>query len=566
MRETSRRFLGTASCRALLGAAALLPFLASPGLGQALPKKVTGRLIQGASTRIADPKLAHGGVHLRYFLKPASGRWRVIAEVLQGAAVIRTLNDSVVHGSTSAIKLFWDGRNGTGVFVDPGDYTVRISAPDSGSGPLLYPVTIVRLGITEIEARPNGGTNEWQMVYFRKATTYAFYATPAIHEYLSIKDTGEVSDLDLNDGSPRPAVPVHAATHEPVMEGANYEDDEYNYPLCYLINTQPILELTFGAEGTSAATGTAVPAGYPVPGYEIRARGEDGDGAWTSTVTSIAPGSRAEFTGPALPNEAMRSDVDVTWRWQYRATGAAEWLAVPGSFATAHRFYTIVAAPQFASGASGTQYSGPWVEVAEYLNTWRIGLVKRALNQATTNEVMVLGIFGQQGALPTAIEGVCYDCPIMGGDGGATHYYSFGTTTMDLSALLNNHAKGKYVNCSDCAGTSSVMIAMVGVTNVKMVMLGYMNLKAIWGIGCPGYTLNLWGSSHAFSYHHIITRDNATHVSDACMCVDEDGSPTTLPGTPGYNCDRIWTGTSGYMYLAASNNVSKTVETLPKLK
>ncbi len=566
MRETSSRFVATASCRALLGAAALLLLLAPAAPGRALPKKVTGRLIPGAYTRIADPKLAHGGVHVRYFLKPATGRWRVIAEVLQGAAVIRTLSDSVVHGSASAIKLFWDGKNGGGAFVDPGDYTIRIRAPESGSAPLLYPVNIVRLGITEIEARPNGGTNEWQMVYFRKSTTYAFYATPAIHEYLSVKDTGEVSDLDLNDGSPRPAVPVHTATHEPVMEGANYDDDEYNYPLCYLVNTQPVLELTFGAEGTSALTAAPVPAGYPVSGYEIRVQGEDSEGAWTGTTTSITPGGTALLTGPALPSEAMRTDVGVTWRWQYRATGAAEWLDVSGSFTTAHRFYTIVNAPQFASGASGTQYSGPWVEVAEYLNSWRIGLVKRAVDQATTNQVMVLGIFGQQGGLPTAIEGVMYDCPIVGGDGGATHYYSFGTVTMDLSALLNAHAKGKYVNCSDCAGLSSSMIAMLGVVNVKMVMLGYMNLKAIWGIGCPGYTLNLWGGSHAFSYHHIITRDNATHVSDACMWVDEDGSPTTLPGTPGYNHDRLWTGTSGYMYLAASNNVTKTVEVLPKLK
>ena len=88
----------------------------------------------------------------------------------------------------------------------------------------------------------------------------------------------------------------------------------------------------------------------------------------------------------------------------------------------------------------------------------------------------------------------------------------------------------------------------------------------IWGIGCPDYTLNLWGSGHSFSYHHIMTRDQAVHVSDACMWLDEDGDPDSLPGRPGYNHDRPWDGfTSGYNQLSSTNNVTKTLNPLPEI-
>ena len=101
-----------------------------------------------------------------------------------------------------------------------------------------------------------------------------------------------------------------------------------------------------------------------------------------------------------------------------------------------------------------------------------------------------------------------------------------------------------------------------------MLRLGYMNLRAIWGIGCPGYTLDLWGgtSSHAFGYHHIITRNGGTNVSDACMWLDEDGDPDTLPGTPGYNHDRYWGGATGYNTLSSTNNVTRTLDPLPEVE
>jgi hypothetical protein len=92
-----------------------------------------------------------------------------------------------------------------------------------------------------------------------------------------------------------------------------------------------------------------------------------------------------------------------------------------------------------------------------------------------------------------------------------------------------------------------------------------MTLRSIWGIGSPGYTTDLWGGSHGFSYHHIATRDDGLHVIDSCMQLDEDGNPSSVPGVPGWNHDRLWDGPGGYDDLSATNTVTKTLQALPGL-
>jgi len=107
----------------------------------------------------------------------------------------------------------------------------------------------------------------------------------------------------------------------------------------------------------------------------------------------------------------------------------------------------------------------------------------------------------------------------------------------------------------------------MGVPNVQMMHLGSMKLRAIWGIGTNEYTLDLWknggGAGHGFSYHHIVTRDGGVNISDACLCVDEDGNPDALPGLPGWNHDRDW---NNYEALLAKANISWYLDPLPKIQ
>ena len=517
------------------------------------------------STAIADPKLSGASIDIAYSLGPVGEPALVEVLVYSGDRPVASVFSGPVTGSATPVTHSWDGRDSQGNWLDPGPYVVRIRAVQDGSpnpAVLSYGLAIVRLGITAIQAWGPQADTEWQMVYFMKGASYGFYGTPEIHEYLNVAEAGEVSDLDLDDGSPRPPAPLHTATASPPLEAGSYEDDRYNYPLCYRMGVQPRFAVTFGASATGAQ-GHPVGCGYPVAGYEIRALASDPAGSWTTSTTAISPGAKVVFDGPALPSRVTRTDRTVVWRWQYRELPQGAWADIPGTLSTAHRFYTILGKPVWATNASGTQYRGPWVEAAEWFHTWQQALGIPGANQEQVVATLIRGYFGGSENLTQPIEGVKYDCPIVGGDGGASRYYSSGST--QLSRLFNNHANGPYVNCSDVASTSAAMLGMLGVSNVRMFYLGSMSLKAIWGIGTPGYTMNLWGSSHSFTYHHIVTRDGGAHVSDACLSVDEDGSPATLPGTPGYNCDRPWSGVDGYNFLSSFNSVSTRVDPLPRL-
>lgn len=559
-------------CRALLVAGLVTLVLGLPLHGQKMAPSPSGP-VQNSWTvlaakhcpRVADPKLAGGQIPIQFFLMPVGKSYEVSIYVLKGVLYYRDIFATHLIGSKDPYTFHWDGKDNHGKFADPGDYTVVVKAKGSKEYIISFPVNIVRLGITEMDAYSDGGGNEWQMVYFMKGIGYEFYATPAICEYANFANIGEVSDLDFDDGTPRPPAALHQRTDEPVMDGADYATHCYNYPLCYRIDTLPVFEVTMGASCTSQQ-GYAIPCGYPIPGVEIRGLAEDETGAWTSTADNVVPGMEYEFTGHQLSSRATRIDRNVTWHWQYRLQGEESWIAVPGWLETHHRFYTVLNDPVWASGASGTQYAGPWVEVAEYLHTWSEALEFGTSDEAGVVKALVRGYFGQEASLTGAIEGVVYDTYTMGGDGGACHYYSFSGTTK-LSKLLNAHANGVYVNCSDVASTAAVMIGMFGVQDIQMVHLGYMDLRALWGIGCPDYTLNLWGGgSHAFSYHHIMTRDQGVHVSDACMWLDEDGNPDALPGIPGYNHDRPWADKRiGYDVLSASNTVKKSLDPLPHI-
>jgi hypothetical protein len=533
-------------------------------------------LSQVTCPRIADPKLDGATIPISYVLQPPGTRAHVQIDVMQNGQKIATLWSGEDVGSDIPRVHVWDGRvpptGGAimGAYVDPGSYTVEVVAGASNLEHVEVPLNIVRLGITEIEAQPTSGNNEWQMVYFRKGNTYAFYATPAIHEYYNVARPGEVADLDLDSGEPRPPASLWVATDTPPLDGDNYEDHQYNFPVCYLNGTPPTFEVTFGSTCVSSS-GTATDCGYPVAGYQIRCTARDQSGAWNTTGTDIRAGGKAPFVGsPLLPQNAMRLDRSITWAWQFHKVGEKNWQDISGQLVTNHRFYLTVGVPLFAA-TGDTQYTGPWVEAAEYAHRWRYALTSSKTGEAGLVDCFMKGFFGQNEHEPTAIEGVVYDCPSMGGDGGATHYYSFSGGYVRLSRLLNGHDLGKFVNCSDVASSSSAMLGMLGVQNVQMLRLGHMRLRAIWGIGTPDYTVDLWGNGYnEFSYHHIITRDGGDVVSDSCMWVDEDGDPDNLPGTPGYNADRPWNDPSGhghgYEELAAKDNVTKSLDPLPKLR
>lgn len=532
--------------------------------------------ITGASCpRVADPKLANARIDIAVAMSPASGMAEVNMTLLRAGAPLGAIWSGRVDCANTSFSHSWDGRlllppATVRKWVDNGAYQVLIDARKVSTGAtasVTLPLQIVRLGITEISALPAGPDTEWQMVYFKRGTAAGtfFYATPAIHEYLNVAGTGEVSDLDRNDGLPRPSVPVHTATASPLIEGTTYEDDAYNYPVCYIENVAPRFEVRFGATSTSAA-GTAIGAKYPVGGVLIRCRADSPLGPWTSLHSSISPGGSEVFVGPTLPYGFRCHDFSITWWFESSTDGGLTWARVAGHVATAHRLYTTLGIPRFG-GTTGVQYAGPWVEVADYARAWSAALGLDTPTPSLLTQVVIKGFGGQIGSLTTAIEGVRYDAYPLGGDGGASHYFQ-SSHSVQLSRWLDNHTNGVFVNCSDCASASSAMLGMLGLQTVQMNRLGSMTLRAIRGIGAPAYTLDLWGGGgHGFSYHHVVTRTAGQSICDACLWVDEDGSPMALPGSPGFNHDRPWAGTwASYMTLLATGPITFQLEPLPTLQ
>ena len=525
----------------------------------ARPVPPLARLVASEATRVADPKLVGGDARCAFRLLPSAASASAVAEVRAHGVAVRTLWSGTLIGGAAPTQVQWDGRDANGVRCNTGAYEFVVRSP--GLMMLELPLDLVRLGVTEIEAQDSpGADDEFQMVYFKKGTAYGFYATPAIHEYSDVARGSELSALDLDDGEPRAVVPVHADTAEPVLDGAAYDTTTFNYPLAYVRGATPRLELTFGASAT-AAGGTAMDVGYPLQGIELRVRCDQGTPLAGADL--VAPGGTALVDLAPLANEVGREDRAPSFHFEARLAGELDWRAIPGAQTIPLRFYTLLDAPRFKAGASGTQYSGPWVEVAEYFASWKNTLGLAAADQHGLTEVFVHGFFGQNGGIAHPIENVLYDTVTMGGDGGATHYFQDAGMNMRLSRLLNNHALGRFVNCTDNMGAATTMLSMLGAQSMRPLRLGFMDLRALWGIGAPGYTLDLWGGSHAFSYHHIVTDDNATTVSDTCMQLDGDGVPTALPSTPAWNVQRPWAGSSGYMNLAADNNVTKSLEQLP---
>lgn len=550
----------------LLRQSALLPCLLAI-FSTVVSAQSINSLGAGDRPAIADPKLANGEIPFSFSL-PATGAYQVTVNIVQSGTpnrLVRHLSSTSYTASGQLIQSEWDGKDQTGRFVEPGEYRIQITADGPTPSRLSYPVQIVRLGISELEAVSTAPVNEeWQMVYFRKGSVYEFYVTPSMAEYSNLAANGEIADLDLNNGLPRPSVALHTATDEPVMNGSEYEEFQYNYPLCYTKNASPSFEVKLG-ETCTPGNGVAGGVGYPVPGYELRLVAADSEGLWT-TADNIQPGVPVTINGPPLMDGVGREDRDMYWAFRYRKIGGnGTWHEVPGHIQTQHRYYTVHDEANWASGASGTRYSGPWVEVVDYMHQWAEGLSLDTSTDAGVVKTLIRGFFGQDGNIPTAIEGVVYDTYTYGGDGGASHYYNWSTSTIRLRKLLNGHDLGKYVNCSDVASSTSGMLAMLGIDDMRMFHIGYMSLNAIWGIGTDDYTMNLWGSGHSFSYHHIITRDFGIHVSDSCMWLDEDGNPRALPGTPGQSHDRPWSGTGGYNDLSCTNNPGTYVDPLPFL-
>ncbi len=509
------------------------------------------------TTRVADPKLPGGGASISFKLMQ-NGNANVIVEVLdESGRVVATVSQQAIHGQNEQINLFWDGRNETGDFVDLGVYSIRIREAAGQFAAVQYKLHVIRLGIVEVAALESvRGNDEFQMVYFMQGDEFRFFLTPSTHEFSLGAGANSVSDLDLDNGDPRPIPPIHEATNRPVMDGSGLATAGYNYPLCYQRDATPRLRITMGKSATSAS-GVSSQTVFPAGGHEIRLQAGLGT-AVLSTSPPIGGNRMVVIDGPRLPTSVTRIDHQIGFSWQYHVPETGRWVTIPGSLLIPLRFYTVLRGPQFEGERNGNQYKGPWVEVADHFFDWSRMAQQPIQDDHDLIFAFVKGFFGQSTHATQPFENIAYD--------PQTEFAKNGT--LDLSRLLNGDGNVRFANCVDVMATTLAMLSMMGAENLKGFATGGMDLRAVRAIGTPNYSLDLFGiaHSHSFDVHCVVSADNGATIIDACLQVDEDGNPDALPGMPGWNIKREFAGPQGYDILSSSNGLQKHEMQTPLLR
>ncbi|TET35380.1 MAG: hypothetical protein E3J72_11270 [Planctomycetota bacterium] len=469
-----------------------------------------------SAPKVFDPKMG-GGVtaDISYRVNPLGTTFDVTLTVVDDATSIevRRLLDAVsTPGGTTRVEV-WDGKNDSGDFVDPGTYKIVLNAVNAPSYDIWEEtyIFIVRLGIVGIQFVDNGlGGTEYQMMYhIRNTSKYTYYAIPDNQPEWSIgPNSGEVADLDVNDGQPRALPPLWPNLNSPPQDASDpsgVEDDCYNHPICYRRASVPKFILTLGTDAASDVTpGTAVGCGYPVAGLPIRiislgdtpeVPGANEDIAPAGTMTFVSNGS--------LPNGLYKTTISPTFRFEYNDGGT--WCPIPGQIVTAHTIYTIHDTPALTTSPSPTPPYLPWVRVVDMVVGWvNSNAAAGQIDSIVTNQT-------------NTFFGLLYDTAT-GAPGYTTPSFVF-----EMSNFIDDYDTSSFgrINCSDCACLVSTFANTVGI-NHQLQRLGISNpIPLNWMIPIGWDWQIPFGGD--FSFHCVVTRDNGDTVSDACCTLDTDG-------------------------------------------
>ncbi len=479
--------------------------------------------------KVYDPKLAAGvSMDVEYRVDPGHHSYDVTVRILDGTATeVRRLVDGQSTPGGKGYTVTWDGKDNSGNYVDPGDYDVLIEAvyqtlPAFSSQETVH---IVRLGVAGIEFVSNGaGSAEYQLMYHvRNSTPGTYYAIPDARAQWAIgPDSGDVADLDTDNGQPRSLPVLWTALNSPPQDGtdtAGVEDDNYNLPSCYERGARPKLQVSLGSNAASDVTpNTPLGCNYPVTGYPIRIVISEANPETAGANEGISPGGTVNFVAKtALSNAVQKNTLGYTFSFEYQ-DGLA-WVDIPGSISTTHTVYTIFDKPMLTDSATPVAPYLPWVKVVDIAVAWIDG-------PATEN-----GVCGTIVEQVNTFFGIQYDTNV-----GACHYTTGGLTshTMEMSDFIDDYDASTFttVNCSDCACLVSTFANTIGVDH-KYQILGYSTgsipLNYMIPIGHAAWVIPFSG---AFSYHAVPTKDEADTISDACCTLDNDSNPSSSPFTP----------------------------------
>ncbi len=463
---------------------------------------------------VADP-VSNPGEAAQVVLTLAAGDWRCdsMVEGLSGGTRWLETGASCPGGGSRAFN--WDLRDGEGQVVSPGVYTqvVRVRRGVQPVATIQTPIHVLRLGVTQlgVSAAEDGISQEVPLVYHRtNGERRNYYTVPGdLAEWsLPAPRAGE-SELDAALGVPREVTPPWEDLETPPVdeEGVPLESG-INLPSALVAGS--LVSLRAKAGHTALGLDGVVDAGLassPVPlrlaatGYSpSEPLGEDGEGVLVSLET------------PAPLVGRYPVSLGIWFEWQ---DGKGEWRKVGGVMAIPLVIYGMVGPSTVGEGApgGGGAYDA-WVEVVDQATGWVGGITRDPAEVAALLQ-----------------RGVLYDTELRYDTAsGASFYYDWSGPRFDLSAFLRRE-NGSVVNCSDCAGILATYANMMGCNLDYLTIESDFDLNFIRAIGVEEFTEYPFGEpwGGGFSYHAVVTPDDAETILDATLALDGDEDPLSAP-------------------------------------
>ena len=429
---------------------------------------------------------------LRVEARDQAGRARVLAET-----------DPVWD---EGLQLGFDGRDADDLPFDPGPVQLvgTLDCGELGSAVGTDMAYVLRLGLTSIDF---GGDD---------VAPLAFHRTGAATEALTLLDElpewslgeGGLADLDADDGSPR-ALP--AAWLDPAVPpwGAG-EPDVRSLPYAVVAGGTTELDVTFGEQAVSAATGLVIPA-----------EGERDGWAWLPEVHVTAdglaethpwrPGQTVTFTvSEAAPTSLGSSTESLTWRF------SVDGEELPGTLTTEHPRYVVVDLPTVPDGTGlGGSPAVAWIAALADVDEAVAGLeasdtvaIMDALREHLHHDPQL--VYDPSDAAYTDYSGT---------------YITWDWIGVDLGDWLDRN-DGVELYCHSLACVYSSLGNHLGLPT-EYVTLGI------------GFTTNLARAAgteswqrYGFNSHGIVTVDGGATVWDAAVDFDGDDDPASSPVEP----------------------------------
>ncbi len=434
-------------------------------------------------------------------LRGLPGVWSAeVADWSEGLTVDLVLRDGVGDslvvlaedlpvGAEARVEYEWDLRDGDGVALPVGSYSLEWTLSDPAGEPidlLDAPFQVVRTGVLTGVWGGSGSVDDVRvpLLWHRASGASSTW-----------DDGAEESAFQLDailtgEGADELPTQVPAVWESLRTPPTGWTDT--NLPQGYAYDSRPTLRLSLG---NSLGEAASLPWEARIDGWEVVA------------------GSVAEGTISFRKTEALAERLGVV-EGELSLVLSVEGEDV-STQALPYRVYALMGPATFSSS------SAPHLAWVEAIDGALRGMAEAEATDEAVLDALIEWIFLDLGLRYDTRSGASYYMSYSGWSSGRFSFSSFLDRT-----------NGSTINCSDCSGIAGVYANMLGVPLDYAIILSNFQLNEIEAIGVGSFTSCPFGpTSCGFSYHAVTTNDDGESIWDATLALDGDKDPGSEPST-----------------------------------